>query len=212
MCFIFTVFDLVNNLKPFCEVFYLLLTVGLRYSIPELDADFIEVEVLQQGLDGFGAHSRLERFSVLAFRVSVFLLAEQLAGFQWALARVGYDIFLEIDNLLQVGGFHCQKVSEPIRYGLEEPYMHNRCRQIDMSHSLSSDPTMRNFDPASVANYSLKLSTFVLAAGTLPVAFGPEDSLTKQAVLLRPICTVVDGLGLSYLTKRPAANIIRTGQ
>ena len=71
---------------------------------------------------------------------------------------------------------------------------------------------MRNFDPASVANYTLKLSTFVLSAGTLPVALGPEDSLTKQSVLLRPICAIVDSLGLSYFAKRPAANIIWTGQ
>jgi hypothetical protein len=70
---------------------------------------------------------------------------------------------------------------------------------------------MRKFDPTAVANYPLELGAFIFAAGTFPIPLRTEDSFAEQAVLLRPICTVVDSLGLANLTKRPTTNIIGAG-
>jgi len=99
-----------------------------------------------------------------------------------------------------------------IRYGLEKPYMHHRCRKINMSHPLAPNTTMRNLNSAPVTNYSLKLGAFILSAGAFPVTLRPENPLTEQTVLFRTISTVVNRLRLANLTKRPATNIIRTGQ
>ena len=156
-----------------------MLAVCLVYGLSELIADLIKFEVFQQSSDSFGTHKGFKRLSIFLFCFSEFFFAEQLTDFQGALSRLCYNILLEIDNFLQVGGFHCQKVSKPIWYSFEKPYMHNRSRQIDMPHSLSSDAAMGNFNSTSIANYSLELCTFVLPAGTFPVTFRSKDSLAE---------------------------------
>src|SRR5262249_46613354 len=65
---------------------------------------------------------------------------------------------------------------------------------------------------AAVADHPLVLHAAVLAAGALPVLLGPEDPLAEQAVLLRPVGPVVDGLRLLDLAEGPAPDVVGTRQ
>src|SRR5262249_40108803 len=63
-----------------------------------------------------------------------------------------------------------------------------------------------------VADHALVLHAPVLAAGALPVLLRPENALAEQAVLLRTVGAVVDGLGLLDLAEGPAADVVRARQ
>src|SRR5262249_56047718 len=65
---------------------------------------------------------------------------------------------------------------------------------------------------AGVAGHALVLHAPVLAAGALPVLLGTENAFTEQAIFFRPIGTVVDGLRLFDLPKRPATDIMGAGE
>src|SRR5205823_4365214 len=51
-----------------------------------------------------------------------------------------------------------------------------------------------------------------LAAGAFPVFFRTENLLTEEAILFRPVRTVIDRLRLFDFAERPGANIVRAGQ
>src|SRR5205085_5426391 len=65
---------------------------------------------------------------------------------------------------------------------------------------------------AAVADDALVFGAFVLAAGTFPVALGPEDALAEEPIFLRAIGAVVDGFGLLHLAEGPRTNIVRAGK
>ena len=88
-----------------------------------------------------------------------------------------------------------------IRYRLEEPYMDHRRCQVNMSHSFAPDSAVRNFYTAAVTYNALILGPFILAARTFPVTLGTENTLAKQAVFLRTICTIVNRLRLANLSE-----------
>ena len=97
-----------------------------------------------------------------------------------------------------------QEVAQARRHRLEEPDVDDRRGQVDVAHALAADAAVRDLDAAPVADDALVLHALVLAAEALPVALGTEDPLAEQAVLLRPVGAVVDGLGLLDLAERPA--------
>ena len=81
--------------------------------------------------------------------------------------------------------------------------------QLDMSHSLASDGGLGDFDAASVADDAFISDLFVLSAVALPVLCGAEDLFTEQAVLFGLQGSVVNSLGLCYLTKGPFSDLLR---
>src|SRR5207244_3512229 len=119
------------------------------------------------------------------------------------LARIDDHVILEINDLLQAGGLHVQQGSQTAGHGLEEPDVHDRGGQLDVAHALAADAAVRYLDAAAVADHALVLHAAVLAAGALPVLLRPEDALAEQAVLLRAVGAVVDGLGLLDLAEGP---------
>src|SRR5262249_59698634 len=84
--------------------------------------------------------------------------------------------------------------------------------QLDVAHALAADAAVRDLDAAAVAHHALVLHAAVLAAGALPVLLRPEDALAEEAVLLRAVGAVVDGLRLLDLAERPRADVGRAGQ
>ena len=81
-----------------------------------------------------------------------------------------------------------------------------------MAHALTPDSRVCHLHATTVADNALELCPFVLAATTLIVAFGAEDTLAEQAVFLRAIRAIVDRLGLLNLTEAPASDIGWAGQ
>ena len=79
--------------------------------------------------------------------------------------------------------------------------MGNRCRQLDVTHALTTHLGPRDFNTTALADDALKAHALVLAAVALPVTGWTEDLLAEQAILLRLEGAVVDRLGLLHLAK-----------
>ena len=84
--------------------------------------------------------------------------------------------------------------------------------EVDVAHSLAPLARVRNLHATAVADDSLVLHAFVLAAEAFPVALGAEYSFAEEAVLFRAVGAVVDGLGLFHFAVRPAPNLFGRGE
>ena len=69
-----------------------------------------------------------------------------------------------------------------------------------MTHALTTHFLFRHFHTATVTNDSLVTDALVLAAVTLVVLHWTKNALAEQAVTLRLVRTVVDGLGLQHFS------------
>ena len=73
--------------------------------------------------------------------------------------------------------------------------------QLDVSGTLTAHLLLGHLNTTAVADDALVTDTLVLAAGTLIVLGRTEDALAEQAVALRLVGTVVDGLGFGHLAE-----------
>ena len=93
-----------HNLQPLDDPQLLLGGSGFQL-LTKLMAQLIQIDLLQQRLDGFRAHTGLEVVLVLFPHVPVFLLGEHLIQRQRCIAGVGDDIGGEVQDFLQhLGG------------------------------------------------------------------------------------------------------------
>ena len=187
----------------------LFLAGGVLQLGVELVGKLLQVNVLQQLLHSLGAHAGLEVVLILLPHVPVFLLAEDLVLHQRGLAGIGDDIVGEVQHLLQDTGADVQQQAHPGGDTLEIPDMADRGGQLDVAHALPAHLGARDLHAAAVADLALIADLLVLAAVTLPVLGGPEDTLTEQAVPLRLQRAVVDGLRPFDLAVGPLTDHLR---
>ena len=205
--------DRFDDLQAVDQVLFLLLRVGLVQFAAEVAGELHQVQVHQQPADRLGAHVGLEGpFRVFRPRFAVFLLGQQLVRLERGVARVGDDVVLEVDNLLQARGLHAQEGPQAARHGLEEPDVDDRRGQFDVPHPLAANAAVGDLDAAAVADHPLVLHAAVLAASALPVLLRTENPLAEEAVLLRPVGPVVDRLRLLDLAEGPAPNVVGPGK
>src|SRR3569833_83693 len=81
-----------------------------------------------------------------------------------------------------------------------------------MAHAVAAHLLHGDFAAALFADDALVLHALVLAAQAFVVLLRSEDAGAEQAVTLRPVGTVVDGIRLLDLAVRPAKNLVRAGQ
>ena len=202
--------DLLDDLEALGEVLLALLRLGVAEVLADLLGQALEVELLQELADRLGAHHRGEgRGAVLVDGLAVLVLGQDLLVLELGLARVGDDVVLEVDDLLEVRGLHRQQVAQARRHRLEEPDVHDRRGQVDVAHALAAHAAVRDLDAAAVADDALVLRALVLAAGALVVLLGTEDALAEQTVTLGSVRAVVDGLRLLDLAEAPASDVVR---
>ena len=132
--------------------------------------------------------------------------------FQRGFTGIDDDVILEIDDLFKVVCFNVNEVADARGHGFEEPDMNDGRSEIDMPHAFSSHATMGNFHAATVANHPFMFGTFVLTAGTFPIAFRTKDPFTEQTVFFGSVSPVVDGFRFFDFAERPAPDIVRRGQ
>ncbi len=170
-----------------------------------MDRKFRQVQTQQQLLDRLGSHPQHEivgaPFAVLRSSQPSFFFGQDLAATQRSVTRVDDHVVLKIDHLLETRGLHVQQSTQTTRHALEEPDVHNRCRQLDVTHPLATDTTVSHLHAATVADHPLVLHPAVLAASTLPVLLRTENPLAEQSVPLGLVRAVVDRLGLLDLAK-----------
>ena len=175
----------------------------------ELLGKLIEVDLLQQLLDGFGAHAGLEVVLILFAHVAVFFFGQDLVLGQRAVAGIGDDVAGEVQDLFEDAGADIEEQTHAGRDALEIPDVAAGRGELDMAHALAADLGARDLDAAAVADLALVADLLILAAVALPVLGGPENALAEQAVALRLQGTVVDGLRLLYLAVGPLADHFR---
>ena len=87
--------------------------------------------------------------------------------------------------------------------------MGNRHSQFDVAHALATNAAQSHFDTATVADHAFMLDPLILAAGTFPVAGGPEDPLAEETALFGLEGPVVDGFRVLHLALGPGSDDFR---
>ena len=118
----------------------------------------------------------------------------------------------EVDDLLEVLRRHVQQVAQARRDALEVPDVGDGRGELDVAHALATDGGLGDLHAAALAHDALEADALVLSARALPVAGGPEDLLSEEAVLLGLERAVVDGLRLLDLAVRPTTDVVGSGQ
>jgi hypothetical protein len=81
--------------------------------------------------------------------------------------------------------------------------------ELDVPHPLTTNAGIRYFDMALVTNLSLKTLSLELAATALITLRWTKDNLAEQPMRLWFTTAIIKGLGLGYLSMRPAAYFLR---
>ena len=184
-------------------------------------AELVEVEVAEERVESFGTHTGDELVGVLVVRVGVgqllitlgqrilnivvFLLSEQVEFLhrkfvEHTLTRLQNNILLVVDDLIEFLGRDVEEGANLVRQRAEEPDVGDRNHQFDVTHTLTADLLLGDFDAAAVADDTLIADTFVLATVALPVAGGAEDALAEQAIAFGLVGAIVYGFRLRHLT------------
>ena len=187
----------------------LLLGGGGLQLVSQLLGQLIQVDLLQQLLDGLGTHTGLEVVLVLFPHVPVFLLGEHLVPGQGRVTGIGNNIGCEVQHLLQNLGADVQHQTHPGGNALEIPDMAAGSGQFDVTHALPAHLGFGDLDAAAVADLALVLDFLVLAAVAFPVLGGSENPLAVQSVPFGLQGTVVDGFRLLDLAVRPLPDHLR---
>ena len=158
-----------------------------------------EIHLLEELLEGFGAHAGLEGVGAVLFDgAAVGFLVEELLLFHAGGARVDDQVLLVVDDLLELAGGHVEHQRKTAGHALQEPDVGDRDGEADVAHALATDAGHGDFDAALVADDVLVLHLLVLAAVAFVVADRAEDALAEEAVRLGLERAVVDGLRALY--------------
>ena len=168
-----------------------------------------EIDLLEELLDGLGAHTGIEIVLILLAHIAVFLLREDLVAHQRSLAGIGDDIGGEIQHLFKDAGADVEQQTHAGGNALEIPDMGNGRGELDVTHALAANLGARNFHAAAVADLALVADLLILAAVALPVLGGAKDALAEQAIALGLEGAVVDGLRLFDFAVRPFTDHLR---
>ena len=189
-----------------------LLAGGLFHLGSQLFTQLIQIDLLQQILNGLSAHSSLELITVVVAHLTILALGEQLLLFQTGSARISDDIACKIQHLLQQAGADVQHQADAAGDALEVPDVADGSGQLNVAHALTADLGLGHFNAAAVADLALVADALILTAVALPVLGRSKNALTVQAVALRLQGTVVDGLRLFDLAVAPVADLLRGGK
>ena len=191
---------------------HLLLAGGLLHLGSQLSAELVEVDLLQQVLNGLSTHRSLELVAVALAHLAVLFLGQQLLLFQRGQTGVGDDIACKVEDLLQQAGADVQHQADAAGDALEVPDVAHRSGQLDVAHTLTADLGLGHLDAAAVADLALITDALILAAVALPVLGRSKNALAVQTVALRLQGAVVDGLRLLHLAIAPVADLVRRGK
>ena len=90
----------------------------------------------------------------------------------------------KINDLFKIFWCHVEQVSKAARNTLEVPNVSYRCGEFDVTHALTTNRRLGDFNATALTNDALEANTLVLATRTFPVLGRAEDFLAEKAVLL----------------------------
>ena len=78
--------------------------------------------------------------------------------------------------------------------------MHDRNRELNVAHAITTNFLLGNFYTTSITNDSFISDTLVFSAVTFKVLCRSKNPLTEQTLHFWLVRSVIDGLGLLYLS------------
>ena len=203
--------EALGELETLSDLALVLLGAGLGHVLAQLVHQSLQIEVLQQLLDGHSAHLRLRCLvAVVLLQLIVLLLREDLVdGVARQPLGVDDDEVLVVDDALQVVRGQVQHEADTAGHALVEPDVRDGHGQLDVAHALTAHTGRGDFHTAAVADGALVLGTLVATAGTLHVTRRTEDALAEETALLRLERAVIDRLRVLHLAVGPRADVLR---
>ena len=184
----------------------------------------VEVDVLEQVIDGLGAHlgdklvgivvlEALVVLGQLVEDVEVLFLGEEVETLH-SLGHAGVDddIALVVDHRVELLGGKTEQITYLVGQRAEVPDVCDGHDELDVAHALATHFFLGDFDTAAVTHDALVADALVLAAVALVVLDRTEDALAEEAVALGLVCAVVDGLGLEHLAARLFQDFLRRSE
>ena len=199
----------VDDLEALGQLLALRLAGRFLHLGAQLLAELVHVDVLQEVADRLGAHAGREGvLAELLDRLDVALLGQELAALQAGLLRVGDDVRLAVEDLLQILQRDVEQVADARRQRLQEPDVRDGRGQVDVAEALAAHLGLDHLDAALLADDPAVLHALVLAAVALVVLHWAEDLRAEQAVPFRLERPVVDRLRLLDLAVRPLTDLL----
>ena len=133
----------------------------------------------------FGANTNAERVRAVFFdRSTIFIFTNHIILLKVRKPRFNNNIRIIGYNLFQL--FLRQIVQQCCDFTFtQEPSMRNRHRQFDMSHTFTTYGCRPNLYPATFADNTAELDSFILSASAFIIFDGSENLLTEQSVRFR---------------------------
>ena len=183
----------------------------LLHRLAQAFGFLLDVDPLEQDLDGLRPDGRLELVAVFFPGFLVFFLAQELFFLERGVAGIEDDVGLEIEDLFEVLDREVHDQADAARGGFEEPDMGHGRGQLDVAHPFPPDLALGHFDAAALADDAAVFHPFVLAAEAFVIVDRAENLGAEEAVFFRLERPVVDGLGFGHLAPGPALDLFRRG-
>ena len=184
-----------------------LLTLGFGVGFVQLFAQsftlLLQIHALQQGLDSFRTHLRVEFVTELFQRVQILLFSQDLLTFQVGHTPFDNHVRFEVQYAFDIAQRHIEQQTDTGRQRFQEPDVGSWTCQLDVAHALTTHFGLGHFNAALLTDHTAVFQALVLTAQALVVFYRPEDTGAEKAVTLRFERTVVDGFRLFNFTERP---------
>ena len=184
-----------------------LFTLGFGVGFVQLFAQsftlLLQIHTLQQGLDSFRTHLRVEFVTELFQRVQILLFSQDLLTFQVGHTAFDNNIRFEVQYAFDITQWHIEQQTDTGRQRFQEPDVGSWTCQLDVAHALTTHFGLGHFNAALLTDHTAVFQALVLTAQALVVFYWPKDTGAEKAVTLRFERTVVNGFRLFNFTERP---------
>ena len=184
-----------------------LFTLGFGVGFVQLFAQsftlLLQIHALQQGLNSFRTHLRVEFVTELFQRVQILFFSQDLLAFQVSHTAFDNHIGFEVQHAFDIAQRHIEQQADTRRQRFQEPDVSSWGRQLDVAHTLTAYFSLGHFNAALLTDHTTVFQALVLTAQALVIFYRPEDTGAEKAVTLRLERTVVDGFRLFNFTERP---------
>ncbi len=185
------------------QLFTLGFGVGFVQLFTQLFALLLQIHALQQSLDCFRPHLRVEFVTELFQRVQILLFSQDLLTFQVGHTAFDNHIGFKVQYAFDIAQRHIEQQTDTGRQRFQEPDVRSRGSQFDVAHTLTAYFSLGHFNAALLTDDATVFQALVLTAQALVIFYRPKDTGAEKAVTFWFERTVVDGFRLFNFTERP---------
>ncbi len=163
----------------------------------------------QQLFNRLSAHAGFKGVAVFLAVLAVLLISQQHLFLQGRIAFIDDDPLLIIEDFFQGAGSHVKDHADTAGQTFVEPDVGDRHGQLQVTHALTANASIGDFNAATVADDALVLLALVFAAVALPVLHRTENPFAEQTAFFRLERAVVNRLRVLDFAVAPGAYPLR---